>query len=75
MRSGARLGDNGGVQIRVADPDARSALEMAFAAAGCPTLPEGDTIEVVHTDSAEVTFFLRAWRLVHPDVHLEVELH
>jgi hypothetical protein len=61
------------VHIRVADPDARSALATAFAAAGCPTLPDGETIEVVHTDPGEVTFFLRAWRLVHADVHLEVE--
>jgi hypothetical protein len=61
------------VQIRVADPDARSALETAFAAAGCPTLPDGERIEVVHSDPAEVTFFLRAWRLVHPDVQLDVE--
>ena len=62
------------MQIRVEDPAARSALESAFVAAGCPILPNGDTIEVVHSDPAELAFFLRAWRLVHPDVHLEVEL-
>ena len=61
------------MQIRIEDPAARDALETAFAAAGCPTLPKGDTIEVVHTDRLELAFFLRAWRMVHPDVHLEVE--
>ena len=61
------------MQIRVEDPAARSALETAFAAAGCATVPSGDTIEVVHPDPAELAFFLRAWRLVHPDVRLEVE--
>ena len=61
------------MQIRIEDPAARNALETAFAEAGCPTLPSGDTIEVVHPDLAELAFFLRAWRLVHPDVHFEVE--
>jgi hypothetical protein len=66
-------GDNKSMQIRVQDPAARHALETAFAAAGCPTLPSGDLIEVVHSDPIELGFFLRAWRLVHPDVDLEVE--
>jgi hypothetical protein len=59
------------MQIRIEDPRARDALETAFAAAGCPTLPNGDTIEVVHSDADELRFFLRAWALVHPDVTLE----
>jgi len=61
-----------GMQIRIADAAARDALESAFAAAGCPTLPEGDTIEVIHPDPVELTFFLRAWAMLHPDVSLEV---
>jgi hypothetical protein len=60
------------MQIRIEDPQARSALETALAAAGCPTLPHGDTFEVVHPDPVELTFFMRAWALVHPDVELEV---
>jgi len=61
------------MQIRIEDPAARTALETAFAAAGCPTLPLGDTIEVVHPDPVELAFFLRVWRLIHPDVDFEVE--
>jgi hypothetical protein len=60
------------MQIRIEDPTARDALETAFAAAGCPILPDGDTIEVVHPDPIELTFFLRAWALLHPDVSVEV---
>jgi hypothetical protein len=61
------------MQIRVEDAAARNALETAFAAAGCPTLPSGDVIEVVHSDAVELGFFLRAWKLVYPDVDFEVE--
>ena len=59
------------MQIRVEDPDARSALESAFAEAGCPTLPDGDTIEVVHPDPLALRFFVRAWALQHPHVTVE----
>ncbi len=60
------------MQIRVEDQTARSALEAAFAAAGCPTMPIGETLEVVHPDPVELDFFLRAWVLRHPDVRLEL---
>jgi hypothetical protein len=62
----------GAMQIRIENPDAHTALETAFANAGCPMLPEGDTFEVVHPDPDELAFFLRAWALTHPDVRLEV---
>ena len=60
------------MQIRIEDPEARDALENAFAKAGCPTLPQGETFEVVHPDPDELTFFLRAWTQTHPGVTLEV---
>jgi hypothetical protein len=65
-------GETSFMQIRIEDPDARDALETAFAQAGCPTLPDGDTIEVVHSDDDELFFFLRAWVLRHPDVSFQV---
>ena len=61
------------MQIRVQDPAARDALATAFGEAGCPTLSLGTTLEVVHSDPVELSFFLDAWRLVHPDVDLEIE--
>ena len=60
------------MQIRIDDPNVRDALATAFAAAGCPTLPDGDVIEVVHPDPVELTFFVRAWAMLHPDVSLEI---
>lgn len=60
------------MQIRVDDPATRSALECAFAAAGYPTLHEGDTIEVVHPELVELRFFLRPWELQHPGATVEL---